>query len=79
MRKWIHHYESLLLKNKSKFAEISICGKRPQSNESLQITMQLKRGSKAMKNRRPGEIAPKLVKCGGEYVDLFQLIDISFN
>jgi len=64
------------------FAEISICKKKSQSNESLHITIEeLRWGIKAMKNGKssgPGRIASELVKCGGDYLDryLLQLIAV---
>jgi len=77
------HYNSLLVENRSAFAEIlqNIYKERSQSNENLQIIIEeLRHGIKTMKNGRsfePGRIVPHLVKCREEYLNryLFQLID----
>jgi len=62
----------MYIENRLKFVEISNCRKRPQSNESLQITTEeLRQGIKTMKNGRsfrPRGIIPELVKDEGDYL-----------
>jgi hypothetical protein len=72
---YIYYYQCFF-ENRTEFAKIYIKRERPQSNESFQIITELRHRIKIMKNRRsfkPGGIAPKLVKYGGEYLDKYLL------
>jgi len=79
MKKWIRHYESLLVENRSEFANISTNRERPQSNENLQITIEeLRCKMKTMKNGRSsgsGGIVSELMK----YREEFGQISIIIN